>query len=240
VRAAIGCKDTAIAFGTPFISGKDSLNNEFSYVDTETGEKRTVAIPSSLLISAIGQVSDVRRCVTMDLKKSGNLLYLVGVTRAELGGSHYALVNQLKGGRLPHVDMSVAPRIFSAVHRSIELGLIRSCHDLSEGGLAVAASEMAFAGGFGVDLELSQLAKHSGLTDPASLLFSESTTRFLIEVEPAQVSRIEEVFAGLPFTRLGQVVSSGRVRATWENGQVLLDQGCAELKEAWQSPLAWD
>ena len=240
VRAAIGCKDTAIAFGTPFISGKDSLNNEFSYVDDQTGEKRTVAIPSSLLISAIGQVADVRRCVTMDLKKSGNLLYLVGVTKAELGGSHYALVNQLKGGRLPHVDMSVAPRIFSAVHKSIELGFIRSCHDLSEGGLAVAASEMAFAGGFGVDLELSQLAKHSGLTDPAALLFSESTTRFLIEVEPAQVSQIEGVFAGLPFTRIGQVVSSGRVRATLENSQVLLDQECAELKAAWQSPLAWD
>ena len=99
---------------------------------------------------------------------------------------------------------------------------------------------MAFAGGFGVDLELSQLAKHSGLTDPAALLFSESTTRFLIEVEPAQVSQIEGVFAGLPFTRIGQVVSSGRVRATLENSQVLLDQECAELKAAWQSPLAWD
>ena len=240
VRAAIGCKDTAIAFGTPFISGKDSLNNEFSYVDVQTGEKQTVAIPSSLLISAIGQVADVRRCVTMDLKKAGNLLYLVGATRAELGGSHYALVNQLTGGRIPQVDMKLAPSIFAAVHTSIERGLIRSCHDLSEGGLAVAASEMAFAGGFGVDLDLTQIAKHSSLPDPVELLFSESTTRFLIEIEPKNSKHIEEVFGTLPLIPIGHVVSSGRVRATVENSQVVLDQDCAELKAAWQSPLKWD
>ena len=240
VRAAIGCKDTAIAFGTPFISGKDSLNNEFSYVDAETGEKRTVAIPSSLLISAIGQVADVRQCVTMDLKKSGNVLYQVGMTRDERGGSHYALVNHLTGGRLPHVDMTLAPRIFVAVHKSIEQRLVRSCHDLSEGGLAVAVSEMAFAGGLGVDLDLTQLSKDAGLTDPATLLFSESTTRFLIEVEPEHCAQIEVQFAGLPLTRIGQVVSSGRVRAVIEKGVAVLDQASAELKSAWQKPLAWD
>jgi phosphoribosylformylglycinamidine synthase subunit PurSL len=239
VRAAIGCRDTAIAFGTPFISGKDSLNNEFSYVD-QSNEKRTVAIPSSLLISAIGQVPDVRRCVTMDLKKAGNLLYLVGVTRAELGCSHYALVNHLTGGRLPRVDMTLAPPIFAAVHKTIGLSLIRSCHDLSEGGLAVAASEMAFAGGFGVDLDLTPLAKQCGLSDPAVLLFSESTTRFLIEVEPENSESVEEGFSGLPLVRIGQVVSRGRVRATIENDHVVLDQDCAELKAAWQAPLAWD
>jgi len=151
VRAALGCKDTAIAFGTPFISGKDSLNNEFSYVDPATGEKKTVAIPSSLLISAIGQVADVRQCVTMDLKQAGNLLYLVGVTKDEMGGSHYALVNSLGGGTVPHVDLEQAPKIFAAVHRAISSGLVRSCHDLSEGGLATAAAEMAFAGGLGVE-----------------------------------------------------------------------------------------
>ena len=240
MRAAIGCKDTAIAFGTPFISGKDSLNNEFSYLDPETGEKRTVAIPSSLLISAIGQVSDIRQCVTMDLKKSGNVLYQVGVTRDERGGSHYALVNRLTGGRLPRVDVALAPQIFEALHKSIERRLVRSCHDLSEGGLAVAVSEMAFAGGLGADLDLAQLAKDAGLTDSAALLFSESTTRFLIEVEPEYCAQIEKEFAGLPFTRIGQVVSTGRVRAAMENGVTVLDQGCAELKLAWQTPLAWE
>ena len=240
VRAALGCKDTAIAFGTPFISGKDSLNNEFSYLDTATGEKRTVAIPSSLLISAVGQVADVRHCVTMDLKQSGNLLYLVGTTRDEMGGSHFALVNHLSGGHVPHVDLELAPRIFAAVHQSITNRLVRSCHDLSEGGLAVAAAEMAFAGGLGVGLDLTTAAKASGLTDPATVLFSESTTRFLIEVEPAKAVQFESTFKGLPLSKIGSVTSSGRVLVQMSNSQTLIDIGCAELKAAWQKPLAWE
>ena len=239
VRAALGCRDVAVAFGTPFISGKDSLNNEFSYVDAASGEKRTVAIPSSLLISAIGQVADVGRCVTMDLKHAGNHVYLIGETRDELGGSHYALVNQLKGGRVPRVDLKLAPRIFHAVHEVISTGLIRSSHDLSEGGLATAAAEMAFAGGLGLDLDLTACAKIAGLSDPAVLLFSESPTRFLVEVEPANVPSFESAFAGLPLVRLGTVTPSSQVCVVL-SGQTLIDSSCSQLKEAWIRPLAWD
>ena len=240
VRAALGCKDTAIAFGTPFISGKDSLNNEFSYLDAVTGEKRTVAIPSSLLISAIGQVADVRQCVTMDLKQAGNLLYLMGVTRDEMGGSHYSLVNNLKGGRIPNVDFEQAPQIFIAIHNAIACRLVRSCHDLSEGGLTVAAAEMAFAGGFGVDLDLSSMAKAANLTDPVALLFSESTTRFLIEVEVAKSPQFEAMFEGLPLVKVGLVTSNNRVRVSVNSEEPLLDVACTELKSAWLKPLAWD
>ena len=240
VRAALGCKDTAIAFGTPFISGKDSLNNEFSYVDPTTGEKRTVAIPSSLLISAIGQVADVRQCVTMDLKQAGNRLYLVGVTRDELGGSHYALVNGLRGGTVPHVDLVQAPQIFAAVHRAMISGLVRSCHDLSEGGLAAAAAEMAFAGGLGIELDLSPVARSAGLSDPAVLLFSESPTRFVFEVEPLKAAEFEAAFTGLPLDRIGQVTSSGSVRITTIEGASLIDATLCDLKAAWLKPLAWE
>ena len=240
VRAALGCKDTAIAFGTPFISGKDSLNNEFSYADPTTGEKTTVAIPSSLLISAIGQVPDVRTCVTMDLKQPGNLVYLVGATHDELGGSHYALVNKLTGGRLPHIDLALAPQIFKAMHTAIVSGLVRSCHDLSEGGLAVAAAEMAFAGGQGLDLNLTNLAATTKLSNPGTLLFSESLTRFLIEVDPSNSSKLEQAFAGLPLVRLGQVTATGRLKVTSTDGAILLDTDGADLKSAWQTPLAWE
>ena len=98
VRAALACHDVAVALGTPFISGKDSLNNEFSYRD-EQGQKRTIAIPASLLISALGQVPDVRQCVTMDVKEPGNLLFQIGRTRNELGGSHYARLHGQPGGQ---------------------------------------------------------------------------------------------------------------------------------------------
>lgn len=234
VRAALGCKDTAIAFGTPFISGKDSLNNEFSYVDPATGEKRTVAIPCSLLISAIGQIADVRNCVTMDLKNAGNVLYLVGQTKDELGGSHFALVNELTGGNVPRVDLKLAPKVFAAVHKAICERLVRSCHDLSEGGLATAAAEMAFAGGLGADLDLTTMA-----IAPAVALFSESPTRFLIEIEPAAINRFESIFAGLPLARIGVVTDQGRLKCAI-NGETVLEQDCAELKSAWQKPLAWE
>src|SRR5262249_48044230 len=102
VRAAIACHDLAVAIGTPLISGKDSLNNEFRYVDN-AGKPQSIAIPPSLLISALGQIDDVARSVTMDLKEPGNLIYVVGLTKDELGGSHFARVLNLKGGRVPRV-----------------------------------------------------------------------------------------------------------------------------------------
>src|SRR5690606_22623102 len=111
VRAALACRDSAIALGTPFISGKDSLNNEISYINSH-GEKSTIAIPPTLLISAMGQVEDVRRCVTMDLKAPGNRLYVVGQTYDELGGSPWSLVREKSGGQVPRVDHALAKKIF--------------------------------------------------------------------------------------------------------------------------------
>lgn len=96
VRAALACRDVAVAWSTPFVSGKDSLNNEFSYEDA-SGRKTTVSIPPSLLISALGQIEDIALAVTMDAKQAGNLIFLVGQTKNELGGSHLALVNGLEG-----------------------------------------------------------------------------------------------------------------------------------------------
>ena len=212
VRAALACRDLAIALGTPFISGKDSLNNEFRYFDGQ-GQKQTIAIPPSLLISAIGQTADVARCVTMDLKEPGNLLYQVGATHDEMGGSHFALVESLSGGRPPQVDATLARRTFAALHSTIDAGLVRACHDLSEGGLAAAAAEMAFAGGCGARLELDQAPCDAELADRAAvLLFSESNTRFLCEVRPADASAFEtRLGSDVPWARIGEVVADSRL-----------------------------
>src|SRR5438552_17960347 len=118
----------------PFISSKDSLNNEFN-----AGNQR-IAIPPTLLISALGHVPDVRQAVTMDLKEAGNILFLVGVTRNEMAGSHYNLVSGRREGQAPEVDLQLAPRIFAGLHRAIQRGLVRACHDLSDVRLAVARS----------------------------------------------------------------------------------------------------
>ncbi|HUY36746.1 MAG TPA: phosphoribosylformylglycinamidine synthase subunit PurL [Pirellulales bacterium] len=219
VRAALACHDVAIALGTPFISGKDSLNNEFRYADAEGG-RRTIAIPPSLLISAIGQLADVGRAVTMDLKEPGNFLYVVGATHDELGGSHFSLVAKLNGGAVPRVAPVTARRTFAAMHTAIGAGLVRACHDMSEGGLAAAAAEMAFAGGLGAQIDLRRvptIETTSGkggadvtLSDVV-LLFSESNSRFVCEVRPAAAHDFEACFDGLPLGRVGTVVDDGRL-----------------------------
>ncbi|MEZ6124018.1 MAG: phosphoribosylformylglycinamidine synthase subunit PurL [Planctomycetaceae bacterium] len=223
VRAALGCQDMAVAFGTPFVSGKDSLNNEFSYEDKD-GARRTVAIPSTLLITALGQIEHVEQAVTMDLKAAGNKLYLVGTTHAEeFGGSHFNLVNGLTGGAVPTVNPEEALATFQSLHQAIKAGLIRSCHDLSEGGLAVAVAEMAFAGGIGVTL-------NTDLT-PADL-FAESNSRFVVEVEADNAAALEST---VPIaTQIGSTNDSNRLIVG-----SLIQADLSDLKEAWQQPLNW-
>jgi phosphoribosylformylglycinamidine synthase len=245
VRAALACYDVAVALGTPFISGKDSLNNEFRPAGGEP-----ISIPPSLLISALGQVADVRRCVTMDFKEPRNLLYVLGVTKDEMGGSHYARLRGLTGGQVPKVDPAAAKRVFAALHGAMDAGVVRACHDLSEGGLAVAAAEMAFAGGLGAKISLAQvpcdLHVDESLRDslpaakstPATLLFSESNTRFLCEVRPENATAWETAVAGLPYGRIGEVTDDGVLTIATE-GSALVQADVRTLKEAWQSPLRW-
>ncbi|HID76245.1 MAG TPA: phosphoribosylformylglycinamidine synthase subunit PurL [Planctomycetaceae bacterium] len=237
VRAALACHDMAVALGTPFISGKDSLNNEFR----PQGADEPICIPPSLLISALGQVADARRCVTMDLKRPGNAVYLVGTTRNELGGSHWARVQGLRGGQAPQVDARQARQTFLALHQAIDAGRVRACHDLSEGGLAVAAAEMAFAGAFGLRLSLAAVARQTepGVDHPAVLLFSESNTRFLCEVEPQHAEAFEQTMDGVPCARLGEVTDDGRLEIISPGGTAVVQESIDVLKQAWLKPLDW-
>ena len=232
VRAAEACRDVAMAYMMPFISGKDSLKNEFHHGD------KHIVIPPTLLISALGQVPDVRQCVTMDFKAPGNELYLIGETRQEMGGSHYNLVNGLSGGAVPQVDTAVAPKVFAALHNAICQGLVRSCHDLSEGGLAVAAAEMAFAGGIGAELvNMDQLME--GDQEIVSL-FSESPSRFLVEVQPEKADAFRNCLHDVPCFRIGQTVEEARLRVVSSTRKHwLISAELNDLKEAWQKPLRW-
>jgi phosphoribosylformylglycinamidine synthase len=233
VLAARACYDVAKAYGTPFISGKDSLNNEYAT------DKGTIAIPPTLLISALGIVDDVSQCVTMDLKAVGNPVYLVGLTRDELGGSHWYALRGAIGRSVPRLDLDVAPRIFAAVHRAITTGRIRACHDLSEGGLAVAAAEMAFAGDLGLELDLAAVPRQEGLDDDGRILFSESNTRFLVEVGRSAAPAFEKAMKGLPVARVGKVTNAGRLIVKGTGGKTVVDAACEALREAWKKPLAW-
>ena len=248
VRAAIACYDVALALGTPFISGKDSLNNEFSYVDSD-GVRQTISIPPSLLISALGQIHDVRSCVTMDLKESGNRLIQLGLTQEEMGGSHFSLVEDLVGGEVPKVDTAAAKFTFRGLHQAISQGLVRSCHDLSEGGLAVAAAEMAFAGGLGARLNLNSVSHNVALSIPANrdavLLFSESNTRFLCEVSPDHVEQLMELLGDdVVAAEIGEVTDEQVLQISGQSAldqpsPIVIDANITKLKETWLSPLKW-
>lgn len=248
VRAALACQEMAIAFGTPFISGKDSLNNEYSYDDAD-GQRQTISIPSTLLISALGQVADVRNCVTMDLKKANNRLYVVGQTNEEMGGSHLGLVTGLTGGQVPQVNAEQALKTYRAMHRAIESGLVRSCHDASEGGLSVAIAEMAFAGGLGAKFDLRHLPFASPDTDPQLKnvlgLFSESNSRFIVEVEPQNCEAFEQAFAGCAVADCGEVDESatlqiiGYSRNKKDQSTTLIELNIDEMKQRWQARLQW-
>jgi phosphoribosylformylglycinamidine synthase len=232
VRAAQACRDVSVAYRTPFISGKDSLNNEYTH------EGRSLAIPPTLLISAIGIVPDIRAAVTMDLKAPGGVLYVLGITGRDLGGSLWAETSGRAGGRVPRVDLERAPDLLRSLHEAIRLGLVLSCHDLSEGGLAVALAEMALAGGIGVAASLKCVPRDDDAADPFVLLFSESPTRFLLEVAPEDCARIEDRLGAWPLGRLGEV---GQPRLTVEapDGSTVVDAPLDVLKEAWQKPLRW-
>ena len=232
VRAAEACYDIAKAYGTPFISGKDSLNNEF-----RVGEE-SIPIPPTLLISAISVIDDVRRCVTMDAKEAGNIVYVVGKTYDELGGSHFYAVQGFIGNNVPVVRTKEALRTFKALAKATDKGLVRSCHDCSEGGIAVAAAEMAFAGGLGMELYTMPVPRDKAVDRDDTILFSESNSRFIVEVAPENVAAFEKCLKKTPFAPIGRVTKSPRFRVRGLTGDLVVNEKIGDLKDAWKKPLA--
>jgi phosphoribosylformylglycinamidine synthase len=234
VRAAQACYDGAMAFAAPFISGKDSLNNEFVCEDG-----RTISIPSTLLISAISIVDDVNKCVTMDAKRAGNFLFIVGQTKNELGGSHYYHIHGELGANIPKVDLKKAPRIAKKISAAISRGLVVSCHDCSEGGLAVALAEMAFAGELGIQADLRGLPKSKDCARIDAQLFSESNSRHLVEVEPEKSDAFAKLMANLPFGQIGKVTTDNRVVIKSQDGRNVIESDIESLRKAWQKTFNW-
>ena len=235
VRSARACYDIAVAYGTPFISGKDSLYNE--YRDTTTGEQ--LAIPPTLLISAICVMPDVSKAVSMDVKSPGNRIYVVGKTYAELGGSHYYAIHGFIGNVAPKVRPAEGKRTMEALSLAIDQGLVRSCHDCSEGGIGVAAAEMAFAGGLGMQLSLTDLPRDPDVTADDVLLFSESNSRFIVEIAPEKQEAFEKGIADVPIGCIGTVVEGMDFVVNGTDGNAIVETTIDRLKESWQETFRW-
>ncbi len=230
VRAARGCYDAAVAYGTPFISGKDSFYNEYA---TPEG---TISIPPTLLVSGLCVLPDIIQIISMDLKSPGHLIYVVGETKSELGGSHYLLVRGESGGEVPKVDLSTAPAAMDALAGAIRAGLVRACHDCSEGGIGVAVAEMAFAGEVGTRIDLADVPR-TDLDRTDTVLFSESPTRWICEVAPENQAAFEAAMGGTVHGRIGETNASDRLVVQGLSGSHVVDLSLAEMKEAWQAPL---
>ncbi|MBI1370237.1 MAG: phosphoribosylformylglycinamidine synthase subunit PurL [Planctomycetes bacterium] len=234
VRAAEACYDGALAYRTPFISGKDSLNNQFT-----TDEGKTIAIPPTLLISAIGIVDDVNNCVTMDAKTPGNMLILVGVTTPQMGASAAC---GLATSDIPRVDLTTAPKVLAAVADLIGAGFVRSAHDCSEGGLLVAATEMAFAGRLGLDLNLAGVPRprNGDLSDFAAC-FAETPTRVLLEIEPDRFDALARKLraANIPFGHVGTFNDGNRLVVRDDQSKIAAEWTNDEMLDTWLKPLDW-
>ena len=231
VRCAQGCYEAATAYGAPFISGKDSLNNEYTGPD---GQKH--AIPGTLLISALGIVPDVTRTVTSDLKRAGNRLYVVGRTAPELGGSSYYRRRGELGASAPQPPLD-GLATFRALHRAMQRGLVQACHDCSEGGLAVAAAEMALAGGLGLELNLADVPGAASCERDDWAAFSESLGRFVVEVAAQDVAAFEAELNDLPVAGVGRVRRDTIVRLTGFSGQAVIETDLNALERAWRGHL---
>jgi phosphoribosylformylglycinamidine synthase len=223
VQAAQACYDGALRYHAPFISGKDSFNNEYLGSDG-----KIQAIPPTLLISALGWMPDWEQALTMDLKQAGDLLYLVGSFKPAFGGSHFNLVNSNSA-----IEESVPlcsetnPQLYRTFYHAVQQRLVIACHDLSEGGLAVSIAEMMIAGRLGTSLELG------ANPDPLRTLFGETAGCLLVEVSPQNKIAFEAIMENLPCRLLGTVETDPTLHAA-NQGAALMDVELPALVKAWK------
>ena len=236
VRCNRALHDLCVAYGVPLISGKDSMKND----STRGGRK--ISIPPTLLFSAVARLADVRKVVTPHAKRAGDIVYLAGLTRDELGASEYHRMlaaeqgaPQNVGGQVPRVFADEAMALYAAHHTAVEKGLLRSSHTPTVGGLAVALAFVALGGELGLDVNLDT-APVADKPGADAILFGESNSRFVLTCAPEKAAELEAVFAGRPFARIGVVTADKNLRATL-GGKVLLDAPGEPLRSAFRKTL---
>jgi len=230
-RCVKGCRDFALKYQVPFISGKDSLNNFFTKHD-----QTIVSIPGTLLISAISVIKDVTKSMSSDFKSAGNLIFLIGKTNNELGGSRLFNLLNITGGCVPHAIPEISMPAMKKLHTAITENLVRACHDCSEGGLAIALAEMMIGSGYGAEIELEKVS--CPVKEPVVALFSESQGRFIVEVDQTCIDKFEKLFKGLPCAYIGRVIPDFSLKIFYGDA-VILDLDGEQIKQKWSGAITW-
>ena len=230
VRSNMAIYDYTTAFGVPCISGKDSMKNDYSIGKTK------ISVPPTLLYSVIGKIKDVRKAVTMDAKRPQDLVYIIGETIDELGGSEWFAQHSAIGKKVPKVDVKKAIKKYRALHKAIQSGVVASCHDCSDGGLGIALIETAFAGGLGMNVDLKDVP-YRGKRRDDYILFSETASRFVVTIHPKDQSKFEKIMTGNVLAEIGFVTSDGLFQITGLKSKLIIKEKISKLKAAWQRPL---
>lgn len=242
VRANMGLYDYCVAFGVPLISGKDSMKN-----DSSRGGRK-ISIPPSVLFSAIGRIDDVAKAVTLEAKRAGDLVYVIGQTRSELAGSEYAWMSSERagkgwdegpaiGGKIPEINADAVWQVYEATEKAVRAGLVRSLHAPALGGLAAGFARVSMGGELGLNIELEAIPTGEGM-NPAECLFSESAGRFIATVDPEKAREFEATFNGIPLGRVGMVNEDHYLLVTAHGGQPIVRLDLKEAKAAWKTALA--
>jgi phosphoribosylformylglycinamidine synthase II len=230
VRANKALHAYTIAYQVPCISGKDSMKNDFM-----AGAVK-ISVPPTVLFSVLGRIDDVRKAVTMDVKAAGDLVYCVGQTYEELGASEYLAMHGSIGNQVPQVRAEQARELYHQLHRAMMEGMIASCHDCSDGGLGVALAESAFAGGFGMEIDLRKVPAE-GIERDDYLLFSESQSRFVVTIHPAKQKAFLSMMKGAALGEIGKVTKGKAFVVLGLKGKKIIQGDIYKLKAAWQRPL---
>ncbi|MFO7817280.1 MAG: AIR synthase-related protein [Thermodesulfobacteriota bacterium] len=229
VRAGRALAHFCRGFGVPCISGKDSMKNDY------TGGGTKISIPPTVLFTVLGVVPEVQTALTSDFKGEDEIIYMLGITRDELGGSEFAAHFDMQGKNVPQVDMLSAKKRYRTFYRAVSRGLVSAAHDASDGGMGVALAEMSIGGRIGARINLDAVPSLA-CAEPERILYSESASRLLVCV-PAEKSReFEQLFGGQCFAPIGKTNASNTLEFFYNN-EVLFAAGIEDMTLAWKNTL---
>jgi len=234
VRANRALYKYTLAYGTPCISGKDSMSMDGTIPYSEGKEHRLSALPT-IQFSAAGKIKDYRKCVTMDVKRPGDRVFILGKTFDECGGSQYYEMLGEVGLKVPKVDAKKAVKLYQALSQAIQEGLVASAHGCYQGGLGVALAQVSFAGGYGVDINLA-LVPRENLEDEDKILYSESASRFVVTLPAQNEDKFRRIMQGNDCALVGKVTNDELLVIRGLKGKVIIKEDISKLKEAWKSP----
>jgi phosphoribosylformylglycinamidine synthase subunit PurSL len=228
-KACQACYDFAVAYGTPFISGKDSMFNDFKGFDKDKKQVK-ISIPPTLLISSIGVIDDFSTAVSLDAKMPGDLIYILGETHEELAGSEYFSMKKLNGTTVPSVNAKKNKKVYEAYYIAIQQKLIASSISINRGGLGIALAKKALGGMLGINVDLKSLPGTVKRYDFA--LFSESQGRILLTIAPQNKIAFEKIMKGNVYSCIGKVTNNSKIVISGLNGRELIN---LDLKKATES-----